>query len=257
MAVNDVDVYGVIRHAVVAVDGPAGSGKSSVSKGVAQTLGLRYLDTGAMYRAITLAVMRSGVALDDIAGVVAVASRARIRSVTDPLDASIWLDDVNVSVEIRSAEVTAAVSAVSAVPEVRRLLVDLQRADVRASVESGSGMVVEGRDIGSVVLPEATAKIYLTADPQVRAQRRAAEIAGAGSAAGSTSGVGPDLSAMQQALAARDAKDSGRATSPLTMAEGAVEVDATHLTLDEVITVVCNLVRDAVTHTMTLGGHDA
>ena len=250
-----------VRLAVVAVDGPAGSGKSSVSKGVARVLGLRYLDTGAMYRAITLAVLRAGVALDDVDGIIDVAGGARLRSVTDPNAASIWLDDADVSVDIRSAEVTGAVSAVSAVPQVRRLLVELQRDAVRGALAEGTGIVVEGRDIGSVVLPDATAKIYLTADPQVRAQRRAAEVTGvlaaspASPVAAASVDAAVDVKAVQESLAARDAKDSGRATSPLVMAEGAVEVDATHLTLDEVISAVSDLVRSAVAS--TAGAHDA
>jgi cytidylate kinase len=203
---------------VIAVDGTSGSGKSSTSRGVAERLGLRYLDTGAMFRALTWWLLREGVDVRDAAAVAAVAGRPAIESGTDPRDPSITVDGVDVSVEIRSDEVTSAVSPVSAVPEVRARLLGLQR-----EVIDGGDIVVEGRDIGSVVWPQAEVKVYLSADPDARAQRRAAEQGGT------------DLASTQQSLLERDRIDSGRATAPLTMAEGAVHVDSTHLTLAEVI----------------------
>ncbi|RYB90909.1 (d)CMP kinase [Nocardioides glacieisoli] len=213
---------------VIAVDGTSGSGKSSTSRGVAERLGLRYLDTGAMFRAMTWWLLSEGVDVHDAEAVAAVAGRPRIESGTDPLAPTITVDGVDVSVEIRSAEVNAAVSPVSAVPAVRTRLLDLQR-----EVIGEGGIVVEGRDIGSVVWPQAEVKVYLSADPDARAERRAAEEGGA------------DLASTQQSLLERDRIDSGRATAPLTMADGAVHVDSTHLTLDEVVETILALAGSA------------
>jgi CMP/dCMP kinase len=160
---------------VIAIDGPAGSGKSSVSRAVATRLGLNYLDTGAMYRAITWAVLQAGIDPDDataVAGILTSNKPPRLVSGTDPQNPTIEVDGVDVADPIRGAAVTDAVSAVSAVPAIREHLVELQRQYV---ADSGAGIVVEGRDIGSVVLPDADLKIFLTADPSVRARRRAAE----------------------------------------------------------------------------------
>jgi cytidylate kinase len=209
---------------VVAVDGTSGSGKSSTSRGVAERLGLRYLDTGAMFRAMTWWLLREGIDVRDEAAVAVAAGRPRIESGTDPLAPTITVDDVDVSVDIRGEEVTAAVSPVSAVPAVRARLLDLQR-----EVIGAGGIVVEGRDIGSVVWPQAEVKVYLSADPDARAERRAAEQGGT------------DVASTQQSLLERDRIDSGRATAPLTMADGAVHVDSTHLTLDEVIETILAL----------------
>ena len=213
---------------VIAVDGTSGSGKSSTSRGVAQRLGLRYLDTGAMFRAMTWWLLREGVDVRDVAAVAAVCGRPRIESGTDPLAPTITVDGVDVSVEIRGEAVTAAVSPVSAVPEVRARLLALQR-----EVIGDGGIVVEGRDIGSVVWPQAEVKVYLSADPDARAERRAAEQGGT------------DLASTQESLLERDRIDSGRATAPLTMADGAVHVDSTHLTLAEVIDTIVGLARQA------------
>jgi cytidylate kinase len=201
------------------MDGPSGTGKSTVARGLAARLGARYLDTGAMYRAATLAVLRAGVALDAVDEVGAVVRRARIDIGTDPAAASIQLDGEPVDREIRSAEVTAAVSAVSAVPAVREHLVAAQRALI-----DGGPMVVEGRDIASVVWPQARPKVYLTASPQIRAQRRAGEL-----------GAQVDVAAVAADIARRDRLDSSRAVSPLARAAGAVELDTTQLEIDEVI----------------------
>lgn len=211
---------------VVAIDGPSGSGKSSTSRGVAARLGLRYLDTGAMFRAMTWWMLRNGVDVHDAAAVAARAGEADIVSGTDPLAPTITVDGTDVGTAIRSDEVTGAVSPVSAVPEVRTRLLELQRAEI-----GDGGIVVEGRDIGSVVCPDAPVKVYLTADPAARAQRRAAEEGGS------------DLTATEQSLLARDRIDSGRATAPLTMADGAVHIDTTFHTLDEVIDQVVALVE--------------
>ncbi len=211
---------------VVAIDGPSGSGKSSTSRGVAVRLGLRYLDTGAMYRAVTWWMLDHGVDVDDPAAVAAHAGEPVVTSGTDPLAPTISVDGVEVSVEIRGEAVNGAVSPVSAVPEVRARLLELQRA-----AAADGGIVVEGRDIGSVVLPDAPVKVYLTADPEARAARRALEEGGA------------DVTATQASLLRRDAIDSTRATSPLVMADGAAHLDTTAYTLDEVVDQVVALAR--------------
>ena len=216
----------ILDDIVVAIDGPSGSGKSSTSRGVAARLGLRYLDTGAMYRGITWWLLREGVDVHDREAVAAHASEPEILSGTDPLGPSIVVEGVDVGLAIRSADVNAAVSPVSAVPEVRSRLVELQRGTI-----GGGGIVVEGRDIGAVVAPFAQVKVYLTADPAARAQRRAAEEGGT------------DVDTTQQSLLARDAIDSSRDASPLTMAEGAVHIDTTAYTLDEVVDQVVALVE--------------
>lgn len=221
---------------VVAIDGPAGSGKSSVSRAVATRLGFRYLDTGAMYRAVTWAAVQAGLDPDDgeaIATWITGRTAPTIRSGTDPGHPSIDVDGIDVSSPIRSAEVTANVSAVSAVPQVRTFLVESQRAE---AASASPGIVLEGRDIGSVVLPAADVKIFLTADPAVRAQRRAAEVAPSSDAA--------TVAATEKALLARDEKDSTRAVSPLTKADGAVEVDTTSLSFEEVVDAVIDVVRE-------------
>lgn len=221
----------------VAVDGSAGSGKSSVSRGVARELGMRYLDTGAMYRAATLWMLRAGVDVADPAAVAGRAGEPVIESTTDPAAPAIALDGVDVSAEIRTPEVTGAVSAVSAVPAVRSRMVQMQRDAVAGAVATGEGIVVEGRDIGTVVLPEANLKVFLVADPIVRAQRRAAEDA--------ARGHGAAVEATAQDLARRDAADSQRAASPLAKADDAVVVDATYDDLATVIARVKALVVDA------------
>jgi cytidylate kinase len=214
---------------VIAIDGPSGSGKSSTSRGVADRLGLDYLDTGAMYRAMTWALLNQGVDLTDADAVAEASETVALASGTDPLDPTIHADGTDVAEPIRSDEVTGSVSLVAAVPHVRELLVDLQRQVIAGS----DGIVVEGRDIGSVVVPDAPVKIYLVADPSARAARRAAENGGA------------DAAATEAALAARDRIDSTRAASPLVQSEGSVVVDGTHLTLDEVIDTIVGIVDQA------------
>ncbi len=203
---------------VIAVDGTSGSGKSSTSRAVAERLGLRYLDTGAMFRAMTWWLLREGVDVGDVRAVAALAGSPVIESGTDPTSPSVTVDGIDVSVDIRGEDVTASVSPVSAVPEIRARLLGLQR-----DVIGAGGIVVEGRDIGSVVWPQAQVKVYLSADPAARAHRRAAEQGG------------NDVESTQESLLERDRIDSGRATAPLTMAEGSVHIDSTHLTLSEVI----------------------
>lgn len=215
---------------VIAIDGPSGSGKSSTSRGVADRLGLAYLDTGSMYRAMALAMLKAGINVDSPEDIAAAAPRAMILAGTHPINPSIELNGEDVAEEIRSAEVTAVVSKVAAVPSVRTMLVESQQLAIDTAI---TGIVVEGRDIGTVVAPDATLKIYLYADPVARAQRRAAEL-----------GV-EDEAAMKEAMALRDAIDSNREASPLTQAEDAVLVDGTNLSLEEVIETIVALVPDA------------
>ncbi|GAB6987609.1 (d)CMP kinase [Nocardioides pyridinolyticus] len=222
---------------VVAVDGTSGSGKSSTSRGVADRLGLRYLDTGAMFRAMTWWMLRHGVDVHDASAVAARCAEPDIVSGTDPLAPTIGVDGTDVAVAIRQDDVTAAVSPVSTVPEVRARLLELQREVIATESGRAGGIVVEGRDIGSVVVPDAPVKVYLSADPEARAARRTAELGGG------------DVTATQESLLARDRIDSSRATAPLTMADGAVHIDTTGYTLDEVIGLVVALAEDAKART--------
>ena len=214
---------------VVAVDGTSGSGKSSTSRGVASRLGLRYLDTGAQFRAMTWWLLDQGVDVHDAEAVAARCHEPAIESGTDPAAPAIRVDGQDVAEAIRTSAVTAAVSPVSTVPDVRARLLELQR-----SIIGAGGIVVEGRDIGSVVWPQAEVKVYLTADAAARAHRRTAEHAHLG-----------DAAATRAQLLERDRIDSGRATAPLTMAEGAVHLDTTDLTLEEVVEHIVALVETA------------
>jgi cytidylate kinase len=203
---------------VIALDGPSGTGKSTVARRLAERLGARYLDTGAMYRAVTLAVLRDGIEPSAAPAVGEVAAAAVLELSTDPLEPATWLDGQRVDSEIRTVEVTAAVSAVSAVVAVRDRLVAQQREIIAAGA-----IVVEGRDIGTVVWPQARPKVYLTADPQVRALRRAAELAT------------DQVAEVAAAITRRDTYDSNRSTGPLSQAADAVELDTTYLSIDEVV----------------------
>jgi CMP/dCMP kinase len=218
------------RGIVVAIDGTSGSGKSSTSRGVADRLGLRYLDTGAMYRAMTWWMLRHGVDVHDPEAVAARCSEPRIESGNDPLAPTITVDGEDVATAIRQPDVNAAVSPVSAVPEVRARLLQVQRSAIE-DAQAGPGIVVEGRDIGSVVWPEAPVKVFLSADASARAVRRAAEEGGS------------DVAATRESLLARDHIDSGRTVSPLVMVEGAVHIDTTAYSLDDVIALVVDLVE--------------
>jgi cytidylate kinase len=218
-----------VSSVVVAVDGTSGSGKSTTSRGVASRLGLRYLDTGAQFRAMTWWLLQQGIDVHDADVVSARCGEPDIESGTDPSAPAISVDGQDVAEAIRTAAVTAAVSPVSTVPQVRARLLDLQR-----SIIGSGGIVVEGRDIGSVVWPQAEVKVYLTADAAARAHRRTAEHAHLG-----------DAAATRASLLERDRIDSGRATAPLTMAEGAVQLDTTDLTLEEVVDHILALVQTA------------
>lgn len=213
----------------VAIDGPSGSGKSSVSKAAAARLGLEYLDTGAQYRAMTWWMLRHGIDTADPAAVAAACDRPAIESGTDPLAPAIAVDGEDVSAAIRTPEVTAAVSAVAGVQAVRDRLIALQRLVIRQARERSGGVVAEGRDIADVVYPAAECKIYLTASVEARAARRSIELVG-----------GPGAAQTRLDLARRDAQDA-KTTRPLDAAPGAIVVDATHLTLDQVVERVAEL----------------
>ncbi|MFM8267756.1 MAG: (d)CMP kinase [Ilumatobacteraceae bacterium] len=207
---------------VIAIDGPAGAGKSTIARALAERLGLQYLDTGAMYRAVTFAALRRGVDVDDISAIGELAEGLGL--VVD--DGRVHVDGVDASTEIRSSAVTSAVSVVAANSRVRREL----RSRQRDWVEERGGGVVEGRDIGSVVFPDAELKLYLTASPRTRAERRVAQ-------------AGGDVDEIATAIAERDRLDSTRSDSPLTEASGAVIVDTTGLSVDEVLDRIIGMLR--------------
>ncbi|MDQ2626666.1 (d)CMP kinase [Mycolicibacter senuensis] len=217
--------------AVVAIDGPAGTGKSTVARGLAKALGSRYIDTGAMYRVVTLAALRAGVALDDADGIAAVAQNVEV-SVDSRSDGDrAYLGGEDVSREIRGDAVTGAVSAVAAVPAVRTRLVALQQQLAAA----GGGVVVEGRDVGTVVLPDADVKIFLTASAETRAQRRNDQNIAAG--------LRDDYPGVLADVRRRDELDSTRSVSPLRPADDAVIVDTGQMTQAQVIDHLRDLVE--------------
>jgi CMP/dCMP kinase len=203
---------------VIAIDGPAGSGKSTVARTVAARLGLSHLDTGAMYRSVAWAALQAGVDTTDL---VAVAALAR-ETVIEVGPHGVRVNGVDATAAIRTEEVTKAVTAAASNPDVRAVMVQRQR----AWIAEHNGGVLEGRDIGTVVCPDADVKVYLIADPEVRAQRRAAE----------------HNEAVAHDMHRRDTADSERAVSPLMRADDAVEIDTTHLSIDDVVDAVLGLV---------------
>jgi CMP/dCMP kinase len=200
---------------VIAIDGPAGSGKSTVARRLAERLGLEYLDTGAMYRGVTFAALRRGVDPADTEPVAKVAQSVELDVSVD----GIRVDGVDATIEIRGPEVSRAVSLVAANPGVRTEMVRRQREWATAR----GGGVLEGRDIGSVVFPDAVLKVYLNARPDVRAERRAAEV------------TGLDYETVAADMARRDALDQGREVSPLTLAHDAFELDTSDMSVDEIV----------------------
>ncbi len=219
-----------MKKLVIAIDGPAASGKSTTARLVAERLGYLHVDTGAMYRAITLKVLRRGVDPADADAVGAIAAETTIAIEVSAGTPRIALDGEDVTSLIRSAEVTGAVSQVSAIRAVRELMVDEQR-----RLAAGGGVVLEGRDIGSVVLPHSDVKIFLVADPAERARRRRKELL--------ERGVDVPVEALESEIRERDRKDSSRALSPLRKADGAIEVDTSALTVGQQVDAILGVVE--------------
>lgn len=212
---------------VIAIDGPSGSGKSSASKGVARALGLAYLDTGAMYRAVACAYLDAGVDPTDTAGVIAAALGASIEISTDPDHEEVVVNGADVTERIRQPEISAKVSAVATVPECRANLVERQRAIIAAA---SSGIVAEGRDITTVVAPDADVRLLLTADPEIRMARRKAEL-----------GDQVDAGQLADQVLRRD-RDDSKLVNFTTAADGVTHLDGTYLTLEQTIQAILDLV---------------
>ena len=222
------------RRIVVAIDGPGGAGKSTIARRLAEKLGFLYIDTGAMYRAVALWARRHDVSWDSVQAVEQLAQAAEIELATNP--ERVTLNGENVTEAIREPEISQGASKVSAIAGVRRALVDKQR----AMAESAS-VVMEGRDIGTVVFPDAAVKIYLDADQQVRARRRLLELA-------QKSPPPPPARQVEKELAERDRRDRSRAESPLLQAPDAVYLDTTSLTIEEVEETILKLIRDRMSN---------
>jgi cytidylate kinase len=214
---------------VIAVDGPSGSGKSTAARRAAAELGLRYLDTGAMYRALTWWLMAEHVELSDTAAVLARLDEPKISVTTDPAAPQISVDGHDVAGPIRTREVSNAVSTVAAIPQVRELLIGMQREFISAAA-AGTGIVAEGRDIGTVVAPDASLKLYLTASEEVRARRRSADLTA-------------DPAATVEKTLAEQARRDQRDAAQLVMAADAIEVDTSVLGLDQVVSRIVELAR--------------
>ena len=219
-----------LRGFVLAIDGPAGSGKSTTARLCAERLGFRHLDTGAMYRAVTLKVLRTHTDIADAHGLAQMLRTTRVGVEWRPAGMRVRLDGKDVSEEIRSPDVSGLVSEVSAIPAVRRKMVAEQR-----RVAEGQAVVCEGRDIGSVVFPDADLKIFIECDAAERARRRQLELA--------EQGVRTGQKAVLANLVKRDRIDSAREVSPLQRVPDAVLIDTTHLTIEEQVAVVCDLAR--------------
>lgn len=220
---------------IIAIDGPAGSGKSTVAKRVAVALGFHYLDTGAMYRAIAWRALESGVDLHDESGVAAVSGSFSITFAHEPgeaLPSRVFVGEVDVTEAIRAPRIDDAVSTVAKYPQVRAAMVDVQR-----EIGRSSDIVVEGRDIGTVVFPDAQVKVFLTASAAERARRRAVQHG--------DSGLEVDTAQVLKAIEKRDEADSSREVAPLVAASDAIELDTTGLTIDEVVERIAALAREA------------
>jgi len=219
------------RRIVVAIDGPAGAGKSTVSKRLAAELGYRLLDTGALYRSVAFVARKRGVGWGDEAGLSEIALHLDVTFRMEDGVNRVVVEGRDVSAEIRTPEISSGASQVSALPGVRAALLDLQR-----QLGARGGVIAEGRDIGTVVFPDAPAKFFLTASEEARAARRYQELVQSGAAA--------DLAATRREMAERDARDSGRKVAPLTKAEDAVAVDSSGLGIEQVVALMKRVIRD-------------
>lgn len=218
-----------MRQLVIAIDGPSGSGKSTTSRAVARALGLSYLDTGAMYRAVTVAFLDAGVDPSDVAGIIKTTVEAKLEISTDPDETWVRIDGRDVTEEIREQRTSANASAVSTVPECRANLVARQQELIAAAPV---GIVAEGRDITTVVAPDADVRLLLTADPEIRMARRNADLGG-----------DVDAAALRDQVLRRDADDS-RLVNFTEAADGVTQLDCTYLTLQETIDAVLELVAE-------------
>lgn len=218
---------------IIAIDGPSGAGKSTLGKMLAKRLNLLYLDTGAMYRAVGLAVLESGVSFEDKEEVSVIAQNAKIELIGEPENLQTYLNGRDVSAEIRSAEVGQAASIVSTISQVRKILVNHQR---KLGEADSKGCVLDGRDIGTVVFPRADVKIFLTAKPEARARRRFAE--------DTEKGFQTTYEQTLEEINLRDARDASRADSPLSIAEDAVVIDTSELDLTEVFEEMIKIVYE-------------
>ncbi|MFC5861284.1 (d)CMP kinase [Acidicapsa dinghuensis] len=217
---------------IIAIDGPAGAGKSTVARHLARYFGLLNLETGAMYRAFALKAMRAGIALDDVSALLALSAQISIRLVPAEGGNLVFLDDVDVTGQLRDQCVTDGASRVSVHPPIRTWMVSLQQ-----QLGAEGGVVMEGRDIGTVVFPHANVKIFLDAAPEVRGMRRYEQM-------GSAQSVEVQPEAVVRELRARDERDRNRADSPLKAAEDAVILDSTNLTLEQVVTRAEEIVQE-------------
>ena len=224
------------RRISVAIDGPAGAGKSSISKVVAKKLGYLYIDTGAMYRGITWALLNAGISIDDVDAVEAALSKIQLELRVEETGLSVWVNGTDVSQDIRTQYVTSHVSQVAAQKAVRTKLVEIQR-----HMASAGGVILDGRDIGSVVLPNAELKIYLTASVETRGHRRWLEL---------KDSENISLEEVCRTVAERDAMDMNRKESPLVCVDDAVVVETDHLSIEETVQTLVDLIRKA-----ELGGH--
>ena len=224
------------RRISVAIDGPAGAGKSSISKVVAKKLGYLYIDTGAMYRGITWALLNAGISIDDVDAVEAALSKIQLELRVEETGLSVWVNGIDVSQDIRTQYVTSHVSQVAAQKAVRTKLVEMQR-----HMASEGGVILDGRDIGSVVLPNAELKVYLTASVETRGHRRWLEL---------KDSENISLEEVCRTVAERDAMDMNRKESPLVCVDDAVVVETDHLSIEETVQTLVDLIRKA-----ELGGH--
>lgn len=217
----------------IAIDGPSGAGKSSLSRKAAAALGFLYIDTGALYRAIGLAAIRAGIAADDSCAIAALTASVTVTLQPTPTGQQIFLNGENVTSLIRTEQVSAYASAVSAVPEIRAFLLDTQR-----RLASEQNVIMDGRDIGTVVLPDAQLKIFLTASPEDRAQRRLTELQARGESV--------DFETVYRDLVARDQRDMERAVAPLMQSPDAIRLDTTGNSFDKSLELLLKLIKERI-----------